>query len=64
VADEGGRLQAWTLGTDVLRLLPPTPESIPDARMADYVNVSYDLIVVLIELMKRSLDLPQVPRGH
>lgn len=64
VVDEGGRLHALALGSDVLRIFPADGGAIADERLVDFVNASYDLMVTLIEMTKRSLDVPQVPRAR
>jgi hypothetical protein len=59
-------LPRWMLARDLardsLKLLPDRSATIEDRRVIEYVNVTYDLMIVLIESMKGCLDLSKVPR--
>jgi len=62
VADRLKWMHALDLGEDILRLFPEEPSAIDAARLPDYVNATYDVMLAMIDLKKHALDLPKVPR--
>ncbi|MGI0132668.1 MAG: hypothetical protein ACREDK_06220 [Thermoplasmata archaeon] len=61
VADAGRRMNGQGLAEAMLRLLPERDANLPDDRLVDYVNASYEVMVGLIYLMKTAFGLPMVP---
>jgi hypothetical protein len=64
VTSETRLILASELAFDVLALLPEDAEKVPEAELVNWVNVTYDVMLAVIDLWKNSLDMPKVPGGR
>jgi hypothetical protein len=62
IVDEARWLLVRDLAADALRVLPDARGLSSEPDLRDRVNLSYDLMIVIIELAKSCLDVPKVPR--
>ena len=63
VTDPARRMHALDLARDALQVLPESPGSLTEPELLVRANLSYDLMIALIEMAKSSLDLQKVPRA-
>lgn len=61
VVDPGRWSNGVGLAEAALRILPARAEEVEPQRLTDFVNLSYELMVGLIFLMKAAYGLPMVP---
>lgn len=62
VTNPGRLLLARQLADDALVVFPASTEGLTDSELPRWVNVSYDVLIAVIELYKTSLDSAGVPR--
>ena len=61
IVDPGRWENGRGLAGSALRVLPERAEAIPDEALPAWVNLSYEVMVALVYLMKAAYGLPSVP---
>ncbi|MCI4331057.1 MAG: hypothetical protein L3K19_04340 [Thermoplasmata archaeon] len=62
VTNDSRLLLARSLATDALALLPEDASRLPDAELHLWINLSYDVMLAMVDLFKESVEIPKVPR--